>query len=132
MPPLRAHVEDIPAITDFFLKRLAQECRKQVTLTPAAVKKLKSYSWPGNVRQLRSALENAVVMSDCDTIDAAALHLPEGEAGGGGMPLNLDALECWAIGEALQRTNGNKSAAAELVGISRETLATKLKKYEMS
>ncbi|HEX4591164.1 MAG TPA: sigma 54-interacting transcriptional regulator [Gemmataceae bacterium] len=132
VPPLRAHAEDIPAIADFFLKRLAQECRKQVTLTPAAVKKLKSYSWPGNVRQLRSALENAVVMSDCDTIDATALHLPEGEAGGGGMPLNLDALERWAICEALQRTNGNKSAAAELVGISRETLTTKLKKYEMS
>jgi two-component system response regulator HydG len=132
VPPLRSHTEDVADLAEFFLSRLAQECRKKVSLTPAALKKLRAYSWPGNVRQLRSVLENAVVMSDCDTIDAAALHLSEGEAGGGGMPLNLEALECWAIGEAMKRTNGNKSAAAELVGISRETLANKLKKYELT
>jgi Nif-specific regulatory protein len=132
VPALRAHADDIPELAQTFLTRLAQECRKQVSLTPAAVKKLRAYSWPGNVRQLRSALENAVVMTDCDTIDAPALHLPEGEAGGGGMPLNLEALERWAIGEALKRTNGNKSAAADLVGISRETLGNKLKKYDLA
>jgi Nif-specific regulatory protein len=131
VPPLRAHAEDIPQLAQFFLIRLARECRKQVTLTPAAIKKLQAYSWPGNVRQLRSVLENAVVMTDCDTIDAGALHLTEGESGGGGLPLNLEELEKWAITEALKRTNGNKSAAADMVGISRETLANKLKKYEV-
>jgi DNA-binding NtrC family response regulator len=129
VPPLRAHAEDIPALSEFFLKRLAEECRKPVKLTPAALKKLQAYSWPGNVRQLRSVLENAIVMSDCESLDVGAFHLPEGEAGGGGMPLNLDALEQWAITEALKRSGGNKSAAADMVGISRETLANKLKKY---
>jgi Nif-specific regulatory protein len=132
VPPLREHADDIPALADFFLKQLARECRRKVTLTPAALKKLRGYSWPGNVRQLRSVLENAVVMTDCDTLDANAFHLTEGEADGGGLPLNLEALERWAIGEALKRTDGNKSAAAELVGISRETLANKLKKYGIS
>ncbi len=132
VPPLRAHAEDIPELAQYFLDRLGRECRKQVKLTPAALKKLQGYSWPGNVRQLRSALENAVVMADADALDAGAFHLSEGEADGGGLPLNLEELERWAITEALKRTNGNKSAAAELVGISRETLANKLKKYGMS
>jgi DNA-binding NtrC family response regulator len=98
-------------------------------LTAAALKKLQVYSWPGNVRQLRSVLENAVVMADCESLDAPAFHLLENEAGGGELPLNLEALEKWAITEALKRSAGNKSAAAELVGISRETLANKLKKW---
>jgi two-component system response regulator HydG len=129
VPSLRDHAEDVPSLVNYFLPKLAQECRKQPKVTPAAMKKLQGYSWPGNVRQLRSALENAVVMIDGDTLDLGAFHLAEGEAGAGGMPLNLDELERWAITEALKRTGGNKSAAADLVGISRETLAYKLKKY---
>jgi two-component system, NtrC family, response regulator HydG len=132
VPPLRSHAEDIPAMAEYFLKRLSQECRKPVKLTPAALKKLQAYSWPGNVRQLRSVLENAVVMSDSETLDTAAFHLLEGEADGGGMPLNLEALERWAISEALKRSSGNRSAAADLVGITRETLSNKLKKYGMT
>jgi Nif-specific regulatory protein len=132
VPALRDHADDIHELIQYFLTRLAQECHKSVTLTPAALKKLQGYSWPGNVRQLRSTLENAVVMADGDTVDAAAFHLAEGEAAGGGLPLNLDELERWAITEALKRTNGNKSHAADLVGISRETLANKLKKYGMN
>jgi DNA-binding NtrC family response regulator len=130
VPPLRDHAEDVPALVNYFLPKLAAECRKQVTLTPAAMKKLQTYSWPGNVRQLRSALENAIVMSDCESLDVGAFHLTEGEAGPGGLPLNLDELERWAVTEALKRTGGNKSAAADLVGITRETLANKLKKWE--
>jgi two-component system, NtrC family, response regulator HydG len=131
VPPLRDHAEDLPALVAHFLPKLAAECRRQVAITPAAMKKLQGYSWPGNVRQLRSVLENAVVMTDCETLDVGAFHLPEGESGPGGLPLNLDELERWAITEALKRTGGNKSAAADLVGITRETLANKLKKWEI-
>src|SRR5439155_3707336 len=53
VPPLRDHAEDVPALVNYFLPKLAAECRKQVTVTPAALKKLQGYSWPGNVRQLR-------------------------------------------------------------------------------
>ncbi len=130
VPPLREHAEDMPALVRHFLERLNQECRRQVKLTPAALRRLQGYSWPGNVRQLRAALENAVVMAEGDLIDAAALVLPEGASGEVGvLPVNLDDLERWAIPEALRRTGGNKTQAAELLGISRETLANKLKKY---
>lgn len=131
VPALRDHAEDVPALVNHFLPKLAAECRKQVTVTPAAMKKLQAYSWPGNVRQLRSTLENAVVMSDCEALDAGAFHLTEGEAAAAALPLNLDELERRAITEALKRTGGNKSAAADLVGITRETLANKLKKWEV-
>lgn len=129
VPPLRAHAEDIPDLVQYFLPKIAQECRKQVSVTPAAMKKLRGYGWPGNVRQLRAALENAAIMADGPTLDVGAFHLSESVANGGGMPLNLEELERWAITEAIKRTAGNKSAAAELVGISRETLTNKLKKY---
>jgi DNA-binding NtrC family response regulator len=132
VPPLRDHAEDVPELTQHFLTRLARECRRQVKLTPAAVRKLQGYSWPGNVRQLRAALENAVVMAEADVLDAGAFPLPEGEAAGGGLPVHLEALERWAIPEALKRTGGNKTQAAELLGISRETLANKLKKYGLN
>lgn len=130
VPPLRSHADDVPALVNYFLPKLAQDCRKQPRITPAAMKKLQGYSWPGNVRQLRSALENAVIMSDCDTLDVGAFHLAEGEAAANEMPLKLEELERWAITEALKRVSGNKTAAADLVGITRETLAAKLKKYE--
>jgi Nif-specific regulatory protein len=132
VPPLRDHAEDVPELVQHFLTRLARECRRQVKLTPATLRKLQGYSWPGNVRQLRAALENAVVMAEADVLDTGAFALPEGEAAGGGLPVNLEALERWAIPEALKRTGGNKTQAAELLGISRETLANKLKRYGLN
>jgi len=131
VPPLRAHAEDIPDLVQYFLPKIAQECRKQVMVTAAAMKKLRGYGWPGNVRQLRAALENAVIMTDGTALDGGAFHFSESDTAGGGMPVNLESLERWAINEAMKRTAGNKSAAAELVGISRETLTNKLKKYGM-
>jgi Nif-specific regulatory protein len=133
VPPLRDHAEDIPQLVRHFLDTLNRECRRQVRLTPAALRKLQAYAWPGNVRQLRAVLENAVVMADGDVLDAVAFPLPE--ASGESLtlrPLNLEALERWAIPEALKRTGGNKTQAAELLGISRETLANKLKKYALT
>jgi Nif-specific regulatory protein len=130
VPPLREHAEDVPQLVQYFLAKLAVECRKAVRLTPAALRKLQGYGWPGNVRQLRAVLENAVVMADNDTLDAGALPLPDPSTGDvPALPINLESLERWAIPEALKRTGGNKTQAAELLGITRETLANKLKKY---
>jgi DNA-binding NtrC family response regulator len=134
VPPLREHAEDIPQLVRYFLGKLAVECRKTVGLTAAALRKLQGYSWPGNVRQLRAVLENAVVMAETDPLDASALPLPESGTSGESpvLPLNLEALERWAIPEALKRTGGNKTQAAELLGITRETLANKLKRYGLA
>ncbi|HEX5271947.1 MAG TPA: sigma 54-interacting transcriptional regulator [Gemmataceae bacterium] len=133
VPPLREHPEDIPALADHFLARLAVEYRRPVRLTEAAMTRLREYSWPGNVRQLRSVLETAVAMSDHDDINADDLPLgPDRRRAGGGLPsLNLEELEADAVRQAMRQTEGNKAQAARLLGIHRETLMQKLRKYEI-
>jgi Nif-specific regulatory protein len=131
VPPLRDHAEDIPALADHFLARLSVEYRRPVKLTEAALARLRDYSWPGNVRQLRSVLETAVAMSDGLAIDADDLPLgPDRGQKAEGLPtLNLEELEADAIRQALRRTEGNKAQAARVLGIHRDTLMQKLRKY---
>jgi two-component system response regulator HydG len=134
VPPLREHVEDVVELAGFFLDRLSVQCRKLFHLKPAAIRKLQAYSWPGNVRQLRAVLESAAVMSEGDTIDAGDLAItsvsepltvPSSETPSS---LCIDDLETWAIRKALKQTNGNVSRASQILGMSRDTLHTKLKK----
>lgn len=70
IPPLRTHLEDIPYLVQYFMDRLAMETHRTITLTPAAIDKLQSYSWPGNLRQLRAELEAAVFRSSDEVIDS--------------------------------------------------------------
>jgi Nif-specific regulatory protein len=137
VPPLRDHAEDVPELARFFLERLSVQCRRAFKLTPAAMRRLQAFSWPGNVRQLRAVLESAAVMSESDLIDADALPLGHAgddplaaEALDSDMPTSLDIeeIETWAIRRALRQTQGNVSQAARVLGISRDTLHTKLKK----
>jgi DNA-binding NtrC family response regulator len=140
VPPLREHPEDVPELAGFFLAKVSAECRRNFKLTPAAVRKLQAHHWPGNVRQLRAAIESAAVMSEADTIDADALplagvsELPTGVHPAARPPavdlpasLDMDVIEEWAIRRALKQTGGNVSHAAKLLGISRDTLHTKIK-----
>jgi Nif-specific regulatory protein len=134
VPPLREHAEDIPALVNHFLRKLSLEYRRHLRLTEAALGRLQGYSWPGNVRQLRAVLENAVAMSDSETLDAGDLLLPAAEGpSADAVPrlpsLNLEELEVRAMRQALGQTGGNVKAAAELLGIHRDTLALKMKKY---
>jgi DNA-binding NtrC family response regulator/pSer/pThr/pTyr-binding forkhead associated (FHA) protein len=132
VPPLREHLEDIPALVEHFLGRLSVEYRRRLTLSEAALERLQTYSWPGNVRQLRSVLETAVATTEGAVIHARSLHLldeapslpPEGPTS-----LNLKDVEAWAIRQALTQTGGNKSQAARLLGIHRDTLLTKIRDY---
>jgi two-component system response regulator HydG len=131
VPPLRDHAEDVPVLVAHFLARLCVEYRRTVQLTDAALRRLQEFSWPGNVRQLRSVLETAVAMSAGDTIDADDLPLgPDRRKPATGLPiLNLEALEADAMRQALRHTDGNKAQAAKLLGIHRDTLLLKLRKY---
>ncbi|HXG09189.1 MAG TPA: sigma 54-interacting transcriptional regulator [Gemmataceae bacterium] len=133
VPPLREHPEDIPALVDHFLPRFCQEYRRPARLTAAALRRLQEYSWPGNVRQLRAVLENAVAMGDGEVIEATDLWLPHDERDlAGDLPsLKLEELEAWAIRRALRQTGGNLTQAADLLGIHRDTLAAKIKKYDI-
>jgi Nif-specific regulatory protein len=131
VPALRDHAEDIPALVRHFLSRLRQEYHRPVELTVAALARLAGYSWPGNVRQLRSVLEIAIAMTDGDTIDVPELPL-EGSApstGDGPPSLDLETVEAWAIRKALQQSGGHLASAARILKIHRETLTAKMKKY---
>ncbi len=133
VPPLREHAEDITELSRFFLERISQQLRKPLRLSAAAERKLIAYSWPGNVRQLRAILESGAVMSDGDVIDSDLLHLgplPDVAVVATDAPasLDMDDIEEWAIVKAMRQTAGNVSQAARVLGISRDTLHTKLKK----
>jgi two-component system, NtrC family, response regulator HydG len=128
VPPLRDHAEDIPALAAHFLKKLNHEYRREIELSPDAVECLQAYSWPGNVRQLRSVLETAVAMARENLLRPPSLRLGHDD-GGARDSLNLEELEARAIAEALRRTNNVLVQAARLLGIHRETLINKMKKY---
>ncbi|NNC90637.1 MAG: sigma-54-dependent Fis family transcriptional regulator [Akkermansiaceae bacterium] len=146
MPPLRQRAEDIVLLANAFLKEFADENDRPVKpLSDEALATLRAYRWPGNVRELRTAIEHGVVMSNSDRIelhhlpaflDQTALpgttpapgHSPDGQKGlAPAEEFNLHALEVRAIRSALRRTDGNRTKAAELLGISRRTLQRKLK-----
>jgi two-component system, NtrC family, response regulator HydG len=132
VPPLRERPEDIPYLVQYFLDKLAIECRRTVHITPAAIQILQQYPWPGNVRQLRALLESTVAMSESDTIEAdelkRVLTAPTLDAP---PSLNWEDLERWAVEKALKQTGGNVSQAAALTGMSRDTLHAKVKKYNI-
>ena len=134
VPPLREHPSDVAELALFFLERIGLQCRRSFRLTPAAVDKLEAFPWPGNVRQLRAVLESTAVLSETDVIEADQLPLAAPAelepAGNSDFPtsLDVDELETWAIRRSLVRTAGNVSQAAKILGISRDTLHTKLKK----
>jgi Nif-specific regulatory protein len=138
VPPLREHPEDIPELANFFLSRVSAECRRNFKLTSTAMRKLQSYPWPGNVRQLRAAIESAAVMSETDLLDGETLpltglsemaSLPVAKAVDAPTSLDMIDIEKWAINKALRQTAGNVSHAAKLLGMSRDTLHTKIKKW---
>jgi two-component system response regulator HydG len=129
VPPLREHIEDIGELVNYFLKKLAVEWGRQVKLSPSALERLQEYAWPGNVRQLRSVLENAVALSETETVEPEDLVLSSGPSPAEPPSLNLEELESWAVRQALRRTGGNISQAARMLGIVRDTLASKIKKY---
>ncbi len=134
VPPLREHLEDVPALATHFLGRLNAEYRRQTALSASAIDRLQAYPWPGNVRQLRTVLETTVATTDSAVISARALERllldePSGTVSELLPTLNLDDLEARAIRQALGQTGGNNTQAARVLGIHRDTLLTKMKKY---
>jgi transcriptional regulator with PAS, ATPase and Fis domain len=125
LPPLRERVEDVLPLAKKFLGR-----RK---LDAEAERMLVSYAWPGNIRELRNALERAALLENGSHITAASLPLASTDlittAARG--TWTLDQLESHYIREILQRTRDNYSKAAEILGINRKTLLEKRKKYGM-
>lgn len=134
VPTLRDRVEDIPYLVQYFLDKLAIECRRSVHLTPAAIQALQAYPWPGNVRQLRALLESTVAMSESEMIDVDGIRrmLTPNVVVDSPPSLNWEELERWAIEKALKQVNGNVAQAATVMGLSRDTLYVRIKKFGIS
>jgi two-component system response regulator HydG len=136
LPPLREHKEDIPLLVRDFLERLCKG-RNLPKFEPGFLECLLQYSWPGNVRQLRSAVERAYLLKERNTLLRKGLPpeilvpermeatAPTGEV----LPLSLEEGERLQIEKALTTTDGHLTRAASLLGISRRTLYSKIKKY---
>jgi DNA-binding NtrC family response regulator len=145
MPALRERVEDIGPIVRHFLAGFSREFRRPaIKLSPEAEKVLCAYSWPGNVRELRNVVERAVLLAERDVLEpsdfeglrtlpslhiraipagaTSEIHLPEGG-------VDLDEVEKRFIELALQRTNGNQTRAATLLGLHRDQIRYRMEKY---
>jgi DNA-binding NtrC family response regulator len=138
LPPLRERREDIAALTDHFLRRFASARGVAVpALSPVVRRAFARYSWPGNVRELENALERAVTLTKSDVIPRSAI--PDKISERKAEPLvaerphknpSLDVIEQAYITWVLQSEGGNKTRAAEVLGIDPSTLYRKLSRYE--
>ncbi len=131
IPPLRERAEDIVPLARVLLEELCGELARPVlTLSAAAERALLAAPWPGNIRQLRNALERAAILVEGPVIDVAQLDTPPGER----TPeerLSMAGVEREAIVRALAASQGNRRKAAEALGIGLRTLYEKLKKYDL-
>lgn len=134
VPPLRERREQIAQIANELLVKACGEARRPpMTLTKESLARLESYDWPGNVRELKNAIDRAVLLSQGDALDPMAL--PAGDAGddaaGARLRNDLAAFERQRIVEALEKCAGNQTKAAQLLGISRRTLVSRLGEYNL-
>lgn len=130
VPPLRKRDGDILILADFYLKRFSNKYAKHgLRINQAAQEKLVAYQWPGNVRELLHTIERAVILSEGNVLKPEDFLLDvkttvSVENG----PNTLEEMELLMITNALNQHNGNYSAAAEQLGVSRQTLYNKMKK----
>ncbi len=133
LPPLRERKEDIPALVVYLLEKINRELRKNVRKVPAHVlKKLVSFSWKGNVRELENALTHAVILAKGDIVQEENLPLDAGEKSPFPQKLvPLKEVEKNYIHHVLQSTKGSKTQASQILGISRPTLDKKIRDYTL-
>ncbi|OGW82159.1 MAG: hypothetical protein A3G33_10545 [Omnitrophica bacterium RIFCSPLOWO2_12_FULL_44_17] len=151
IPPLRDRKEDVPALVSFFIAHFNQEFRKSIKgLSSEAIEILMKYNWPGNVRELKNVIERAMILNQEDIIrpehcpseiecrcilkdtfrptdrETTSQQLPSCLVG-----IPLEAIEKQVIQLTMQRTDGNQSQAAKLLGIGRDALRYKMQKFEL-
>ncbi len=141
LPPLRERLGDLDLYVRFFLQKLAGRSRRALRgITPAALERLRGHPWPGNVRELENVIERAMVLAAGELVDVADLPpLETAKSGedeiGFELPesgINLEELERSLLAQAMERSGGNKSAAARLLGLTRRTLGYRLEKHGLA
>jgi two-component system response regulator HydG len=134
MPPLRERCDDIPLLAVAFLRESCAKENKLLEFAPEAMRALCAFSWPGNIRQLRNVVERTVVLCGGPKIRVSDLpgEVFSQTGGSSSLPIagqTLKELEASAVRSALERSSGNKSRAAALLGISRKALYKKIQDY---
>ena len=147
--PLRDHKEDITPLLGHFIQHYNEKFRKNIQgLTKEAEELLLNYDWPGNIRELKNAIERVMILAEGNRV--AVKYLPIRISEGGVLPVPLSEtgadgaitlppggtslydVECELIRQALAQARGNKTMAAKLLRITRDTLRYKVKKYKLS
>jgi transcriptional regulator with PAS, ATPase and Fis domain len=139
VPPLRERRDDIPVLIDYFLKKHTRNTSRLITgLTAETRKVMLEYSWPGNVRQLESAIERAILLAESDQITLEDLptevRQDAGPAAEGAFKLpaegiNFEDVERNLITQAMEQTDYNITKAAKLLGLTFRTLQYRLEKF---
>ena len=145
LPPLRARAQDIPELVEHFLTKHAVALgRPRPGIAPEALEALETYHWPGNVRELENVIQRAILLCKEGTVGPGQLSLDVGANGGAGLRAVADLgfgqpgfsltrmtedMERTCIARALLETGGNKSRAAEVLGVTRKILRYKIDKY---
>ena len=134
LPPLRSRREDIAPLAQLFLERFAQKYHRPLEgLDDSAREVLESYRWGGNIRELQNVIEKAVILSEGTTLSSKDVLLDQSRNAPpvGTLKTYSDAEEERMVRDAMARCQGNISAAAKILGISRPTMYAKLKKYSV-
>ena len=134
VPPLRERSEDIKLLAEFFLDKFSKKYNKpDMVLSDKAIKKLENYSWPGNVRELQHAIEKAVILSDSNILEDYDFHTRRADDRNSVIDsITIEEMEKILIEKSLKKHNKNISIVADELGITRPTLYSKMKKYEIS
>ena len=130
IPPLRERKEDIVPLAERFIARFCKQYDKPpVSLSPSAKDKLTTHPWYGNIRELEHAIEKAVIISDGAIISGESFQLPRRSDMPEAAASTLEEMEMKMIQKALEKCGGNLSAVANQLGITRQTLYNKMKKF---
>ncbi len=151
IPPLRERGDDVQLLAEHYLASFKERLRKNIdSISEEALEAFRNYEWPGNVRELRNVIERAMILEDGDEISAKYLpralsddgRASTGAVGDGVQQSNhfrlpakgvsLEEVEMALVRQAIERSNGNQTKAAELLGISRDQLRYRLKKLEQA
>lgn len=131
LPPLRERKDDIRLLAEFFLQKFADQYNKNgYSFCQQTIQKLEEYTWPGNIRELQHAVEKAVILSNSNTIQPSDFMFRNNEPQiSSPFEGTLEDMERMLIADAINKNNGNMSLVATQLGITRQTLYNKLKKY---
>jgi sigma-54-dependent transcriptional regulator len=132
LPPLRHRGDDVELLVEHFLQEACAAANRRVRLSPAAIRRLAGYSWPGNIRQLRSVIKRVVLLGAEDReVTPDELQLENAE-----VPTTLiqelEHAERRRVGEALAQARGSRTEAAKVLGVPRTTLVNRMKRYGLT